>query len=275
MTKYIFKTLLLLTITALLFISCSEEKNNNNKVIKIAHVGMSDNLIWQPIIEKLEKEGIQIELVDFYDYNIPNRALNDGDVHLNAFQHHAYLNDEVAKYGYKIVPIADTYISAMNIYSKFITNINQIKMGDKVMIPQDPSNTGRALKVLEAAGLIKIKDEAGDFPTTNDIIENRLNIEIIEIKSIDMYTVINDVACAVINANYAVDLGFNPGVDYIFQDDSSIYEGDSFINLIAARTKDKNNETYKKIIEAYQSDDMKQIYKEKFSGAYIPAWEKK
>ena len=93
MTKYIFKTLLLLTITALLFISCSEEKNNNNKVIKIAHVGMSDNLIWQPIIEKLEKEGIQIELVDFYDYNIPNRALNDGDVHLNAFQHHAYLND--------------------------------------------------------------------------------------------------------------------------------------------------------------------------------------
>ena len=73
MTKYIFKTLLLLTITALLFISCSEK--DNNKVIKIAHVGMSDNLIWQPIIEKLEKEGIQIELIDFYDYNIPNRAL--------------------------------------------------------------------------------------------------------------------------------------------------------------------------------------------------------
>lgn len=270
MYKYIFKTLLIIT-AVLLSISCSE--NNDNKVIKIAHVGMSDNLIWQPLIEKLEEEGIEIELVDFYDYSIPNKALNDGDVDLNAFQHHAYFNDEVSNFGYKIVPIADTYISAMNIYSKFITNINQIKREDKVIIPKDPSNTGRALKVLEAAGLIKLKDEAGDFSTTNDIIENKLDMEIIEIKSIDMYTIINDVACAVINANYAVDLGFNQGVDYIFQDDPSIYDDNSFINLIAARIKDKDNPIYKKIIEIYQSEDMKKIYKEKFSGAYISAWE--
>ena len=270
----------ILSISALIFLFCFLSCYNNNsstdknKVIKIAHVGESDNIIWKPVIEKLKKEGITVELIDFYDYVIPNRALNDGSVDLNAFQHHAYLEEEIKKYGYKITPIADTYISAMNIYSKKITNINQVKNGDKVVIPKDPSNTGRALQVLQAAGLIKIKENAVNFPKTNDIIENKLNLEIIEIKSIDIYTVLNDVVCAVINANYAMDFGFNPGIDYIFKDDSDIYSGKTFVNIIAARTKDKNAPLYKKIIEAYQSEEVEKIYFEDFKGAYLPAWKK-
>ena len=160
----------------------------------------------------------------------------------------------------------------MNIYSKQITNINQIKEEDTVVIPKDPSNTARALKVLQAAGIIKLKEEAGDFPSTNDIIDNSLNIKIMEVKSIDIYSVLNDVACAVINANYAMDMGLNQGTDYIFQDDPSIYSGNSFINLIAARTKDKNNPVYKKIVETYQSSETEKVYEKYFKGAYLPAW---
>ena len=244
--KNILKILLLLI--SCVFISCSDNKDNKNdkRIIKIALVGASDTFIWKPIIEKLNKDGIKIELVDFYDYDIPNRALNDGEVDLNAFQHHAYFDNQVKENGYNITPIADTYISAMNIYSKQITNINQIKEEDTVVIPKDPSNTARALKVLQAAGM--------------------------EVKSIDIYSVLNDVACAVINANYAMDMGLNPGTDYIFQDDPSIYSGNSFINLIAARTKDKNNPVYKKIVETYQSSETEKVYEKYFKGAYLPAW---
>ncbi|WP_304331486.1 MetQ/NlpA family ABC transporter substrate-binding protein [Brachyspira innocens] len=270
--KNILKILLLLI--SCVFISCSDNKDNKNdkRIIKIALVGASDTFIWKPIIEKLNKDGIKIELVDFYDYDIPNRALNDGEVDLNAFQHHAYFDNQVKENGYNITPIADTYISAMNIHSKQITNINQIKEEDTVVIPKDPSNTARALKVLQAAGIIKLKEEAGDFPSTNDIIDNLLNIKIMEVKSIDIYSVLNDVACAVINANYAMDMGLNQGTDYIFQDDPSIYSGNSFINLIAARTKDKNNPVYKKIVETYQSSETEKVYEKYFKGAYLPAW---
>lgn len=267
--KNILKILLLLT--AYVFISCSDNKDDK-KVIKIAHVGASDTIIWKHIIGKLDKEGIKIELVDFYDYDIPNKALNDGEVDLNAFQHHAYFDNQVKEEGYNITPIADTYISAMNIYSKQITNINQIKEEDTVVIPKDSSNTARALKVLQAAGIIKLKEEAGDFPSTNDIIENPINIKIMEVKSIDIYSVLNDAACAVINANYAMDMGLNPGADYIFQDDPSIYSGNYFINIIAARTKDKNNPIYKKIAETYQSSETEKVYAGDFKGAYPPAW---
>ena len=191
---------------------------------------------------------------------------------MNAFQHHAYLNDEVSNLGYDIVAIADTYISAMNIYSKKIKSVSEVKKGDKVAIPNDPTNGGRALKVLEAAGLIKVKPEAGDTPSVSDIIENPLNLDIITVDAGGIYSLLPDVACAVINGNYAIDFGLNPGSDYIFKDDPAIYSGNSFVNLIAARTKDKDNELYKKVVAAYQSEAVEEIYANNFKGSYLPTW---
>ena len=198
--------------------------------------------------------------------------MNDGEIDLNAFQHFAYFNNELKTRGYDLTAIGTTFISAMNIYSKNITNVSQVKNGDKIAIPNDPANGGRALKVLEAAGLIKVKPEAGDSPSINDIIENPLNIELVEVDAGSIYSLLPDVACAVINCNYAIDFGFNPGADYIFRDDPSIYEGNSFYNLIACRTQDKDNELYKKIVEAYQSAEVEKVYAEDFKGAYLPTW---
>ena len=160
----------------------------------------------------------------------------------------------------------------MNIYSQKISNVSEVKRGDKVAIPNDPSNGGRALKVLQAAGLIKVRPEAGDTPSVNDIIENPLNIKIVEVEAGGIYSLLPDVACAVINGNYAIDFGLNPGTDYIFKDDPAIYSGKSFVNLIAARTKDKDNELYKKVIETYQSDIVEEVYANNFKGSYLPTW---
>ena len=269
------KILIILTIALLgvfALISCEKSSNKENNVVRVGFYTDSEYQIWNPVVSNLAKEGIMIELVSFANTRMPNQALNNGDIDLNAFQHHAYLNDEVSNLGYDIVAIADTYISAMNIYSKNISNVSELKKGDKVAIPNDPSNEGRALKVLEAAGLIKVKPEVGDLPSISDIIENPLGLNIlaVEIGSVPSY--LPEVACAVINAHVAIDFGLNPGSDYIFQDNPSIYSGNAFVNLIAARTEDKDKEIYKKIIKAYQSEAVEEIYANNFKGSYLPTW---
>ena len=269
------KILIILTIALLgvfAIISCEKSSNKENNVVRVGFYTDSEYQIWNPVVSNLAKEGITVELVSFANTRMPNQALNNGDIDLNAFQHHAYLNDEVSNLGYDIVAIADTYISAMNIYSKNISNVSELKKDDKVAIPNDPSNEGRALKVLEAAGLIKVKPEVGDLPSISDIIENPLGLNIlaVEIGSVPSY--LPEVACAVINAHVAIDFGLNPGSDYIFQDNPSIYSGNAFVNLIAARTEDKDKEIYKKIIKAYQSEAVEEIYANNFKGSYLPTW---
>ena len=269
------KILIILTIALLgvfAIISCEKSSNKENNVVRVGFYTDSEYQIWNPVVSNLAKEGITVKLVSFANTRMPNQALNNGDIDLNAFQHHAYLNDEVSNLGYDIVAIADTYISAMNIYSKNISNVSELKKGDKVAIPNDPSNEGRALKVLEAAGLIKVKPEVGDLPSISDIIENPLGLNIlaVEIGSVPSY--LPEVACAVINAHVAIDFGLNPGSDYIFQDNPSIYSGNAFVNLIAARTEDKDKEIYKKIIKAYQSEAVEEIYANNFKGSYLPTW---
>ena len=264
---------LILSFTALLFVSsCSKKENSKDNVVRVGFYADAHYQIWNPIASNLAKEGIILELVSFANTRMPNQALNNGDIDLNAFQHHAYFNDEVKNNGYDIVPIADTFIVVMNIYSQKISNVSELKKGDKVAIPNDPSNEGRALKVLEAAGLIKVKPEVGDLPSISDIIENPLGLNIlaVEIGSVPSY--LPEVACAVINAHVAIDFGLNPGSDYIFQDNPSIYSGNAFVNLIAARTEDKDKEIYKKIIKAYQSEAVEEIYANNFKGSYLPTW---
>ena len=256
---------------AMLFISCSNE-NKDSIIVKIGHVGESDRAIWKPIQEKLSKEGITVELVSFADYSMPNQALNDGDIDLNAFQHHAYFYNETNTKGYNLSIIGLTFISAMNIYSQKISNVNEIKRGDKIAIPSNPSNKGRALKVLQAAGLIKLKDNAPDNPEISDIAENSLNLDIVELKGGSIYSFLPDVACAIMTCSSALDFGLNPSQDAIFQDNPRIYDNNMYVNLIAARTEDKDNEIYKKIADAYHSPEVEKVYAEEFKGAYLPAW---
>lgn len=250
----------------------AKENDKDKNVVKVGVVGES-NEMWEPVIKELAKEGIEIKLISFTDYTTPNRALNDGETDLNAFQHYAYLNEEVKNNGYKIESIGDTFISAMNIYSNKVSKVSDIGEGSKIAVPNDATNEGRALKVLEAAGLIKLKPEAGDSPEKSDIIENKLNLELVEVDAANVYSLLPDVTAAVINCNYALDNGLNPGKDAIFQDDVKIYSGKNYVNLIAVRTEDANNDTYKKIVKAYQSQAVKDVFADKFKGAYIPAWE--
>lgn len=272
---FTFALALVLVISSLaIFASCKEDKD----VIKIGVVGSSEREIWDYVKSTLAKEGIKIKIVTYSSYPLPNRALNEGEIHLNAFQHYAYFNSEIEKHNYKLVSLGDTFISAMNIYSrdkngnKKYNSVDEIPNGSTIAIPNDATNGGRALRILAAAGLITLKAGAGDQPTKSDIESNPKDLTITEMDAASLYSILPDVAAAVINCNYALDNKLVPSEDGIFQDNVSYYSGKSYVNLIAAHEKNKDNPQFKRVVEVYQSQAVIDIYENSFKGAYKPAW---
>ena len=244
--------------------------SGETRVVKLGLTGVIYEDIWNPIKEELAKEGIDLEYVQFSDYSLPNEALNAGEIDINAFQHHAYFNNDVEKNGYKITPIADTFIIAMNLYSDKVKSVDEIKDGDVIAIPDDASNGGRALKVLASAGLITLKSEAGANPTVADIDTYNVKIEIKEMGAADIPSVLPDVTAAVVNGNYALDYGIDPSTAIFEEKD---YDDDSYFCLIAVRSDEADDAVYKRIVELFQSETTKQIFQDEFNGYFVPAWE--
>ena len=246
-------------------------KTEGNTTVKIGVVG-ENNEQWTPVIDAMAKEGITVELVKFADYSLPNRALNDKEIDLNAFQHKAYLANDIKDNGYKIEAIGDTIVAPLGVYSKKIADLSELKDGDTIAIPSDATNGGRALKVLESAGVIKVNPDAGYTPTLSDITENPKNIKFTEVEAANTPSLLPDVAAAVINGGHAVDNGLNPKTDSIYLEKVEDGADNPYVNVIVARSEDKDNENYKKIVKAYQSDDVKKVIEDVYKGAYLPAW---
>jgi D-methionine transport system substrate-binding protein len=261
-----------LALAASFLVGVAKAADAQREKVKVGIVGESDEVIWAPVVKKLADAGVDVELINFSDYTLPNEALNAGEIDLNAFQHYNYLNNESKTHGYKLSAIGDTYLSAMCVYSKKIKNIQELKKNDKIAIPNDAVNTGRALTVLQGAGIIKLKSVENKLYETTDIESNPLEIEIVPVDAAQVPSVLPDVAAGVINGNYALDFGLSPTKDSIFYDNLSFYKDKGYVNVIAVRTQDIDNELYKKVVKAYQSEDVEEVYKEFFEGSYLPAW---
>lgn len=239
-------------------------------VVKIG-VSSEQNEMWDPIKENLAKEGIQIEIVYFSNYTLINQALDAGEIDLNAFQHYAYMNGQIDEFGYKITAIGETLYSPLNLYSSKIQGVDEIKDGDIIAIPADDVNQGRALLVLQAAGLITVDPNAGSLPLLEDVTENPLNLDIELLDQGLLPSSLDDTTASIINGQYALDAGIVPDEDAIFIKDRD--ENDAqYVNVIAARTKDADNEIYKRVVDAYHTDEVKDIINNKFHGAYVAAW---
>ncbi len=225
--------------------------------------------LWAPAIETLEQEGIILETVQFSDYVTPNNALANGETDLNGFQHRIYLASEIEQYGYEITNIGNTFISPMNLYSDKLTSLDELQDGDVIAIPNDPTNGGRAIKVLSDAGLITLKADAGFNPTVEDVETYNVGITIEELAANTIPSILPDVAAAIINGNYALDFGLRTE-DALFHDKM---EEEEYWNLIACRTEDLSDpvlvEAYDKVVKAYQSAGTKQVYDEQFGGYYV------
>ena len=247
-------------------------KDGETRVVKLGLTGVIYEDIWNPIKEKLAGEGIDLQYVQFSDFSLPNAALDAGEIDINAFQHHAYFNNDTEKNGYDLTAIGDTFIIAMNIYSDQIQSIDELKDGDTVAIPDDASNGGRALKVLESAGIIEIDPDAGANPTVSDITNYKVQIDITELGASTIPSVIPDFTIAVVNGNYALDYGIDPSTA-IFKE--SEYDDDSYFCLIAVKSGNADDPVYQEIVKLFQSEETKQIFEDKFGGYFVPAWEAK
>ena len=249
----------------------TENTEGKNKVVKVGVVGENTDQ-WEPVIKNLQEEGITLELVTFSDYSQPNQALADKEIDLNSFQHYAYLNQDIKDRNLDLSVIGETIIAPLGVYSNKLKSLDELKDGDSIAIPSDATNGGRALKVLESAGVIKVNEAAGYTPTLSDITQNPKNIKFVEVEAAQTPRLLADVAAALINGGHAVDAGFNPKNDSIYLEQVKEGTDNPYINIIVSRTEDKDNELYKKVVDAYRSEEVAKVIEEVYKGAYIPTW---
>ena len=242
------------------------------ETVRLGVVGSLYEDLWAPARAALAKEGVDLQIVQFSDYVTPNNALANGDIDLNGFQHFIYLQNEMKEYGYKLTDIGSTFIIPLNLYSSKVKSVSEIRDGDVIAIPNDLTNGGRALKVLAAAGLIKLKGGANFSPTLDDIEAYNVKVEIKELAANTIPSTLPDVTAAIVNGGYALDFGLKTE-EAIFKD-TSVSERE-YWNLVAARTDDLSDPAkvalYTKVVEAFQSPETEAVFNTTYGGYFIAA----
>ncbi|SYZ78841.1 MetQ/NlpA family ABC transporter substrate-binding protein [Trichococcus shcherbakoviae] len=228
---------------------------------------------WDYVIEELkEKENIEVELVKFTDYTTPNNALAEGEIDLSSFQTEIFMDNYNRDHGTELTTIGYTVMAPLGLYSEKITSINELKDGDTIAIPNDVSNEGRALILLQTAGLIKLDTAAGLVPTTEDVVENRLNLQFQTLESNQTARALQDVTASVINSGMAVDAGFIPSEDAVFLEPVT-EDSKPYYNVIAALSEDVDNEVFQTIVAYYQSEGTAKVIEEFSKGSQFPVWD--
>jgi D-methionine transport system substrate-binding protein len=214
------------------------------------------------------QKGLDIKIIEFSDYVVPNAALAAGDIEANSFQNQPYLDNQVADRGFKIESVGLTVNFPIGIYSKKHKSLDTLPNGATISIPNDPTNGGRALLLLQDKGLIKLKDNVGFKPTPIDITENPKKIKFVEIEAAQGPRVLDDVDAGIINTNYATAGGLDPVKDPIARENPK----GPYVNLIAVRSEDKNKPWVKALLDSYYSPEVKKFVEEKFKGSVLTSW---
>ena len=224
--------------------------------------------IMEQVAKIAEPMGLNIEVVEFSDYVIPNTALADGDIQANSFQHRPYLENQIKDRGFDLVEIGTTITTPMGIYSDKLESLEALPEGARIGIPNDPTNGGRALLILQDLGLLKLAEGTGLVPTPLDITENSKDLEFLELDAAQLPRSLADTDASIINTNYALAAGLNPNTDTI-----AMEKADSpYVNIIVVRQGDQEQDWAKKLVEAYHSAEVKAFIDEKYEGSVLTSW---
>ncbi len=221
--------------------------------------------------EVLAQKGYELDIKEYVDYIQPNLALESGDLDANYFQHLPYLESFNQENNTSLVSAAAIHYEPFGIYAGKTKSLEELADGATVAVPNDTSNEARALLLLEAQGLIKLKEGAGLTATKNDIVENPKNIKLFEVEAAQIPRSIEDVDVAVINGNYAIDAGFKVS-DALAVEDSQSIAATTYGNVIAVREGHENDEAIKALVEALQSDEVKAYIESTYEGAVVPLY---
>lgn len=214
------------------------------------------------------KQGLDIQITEFSDYVVPNVALDSGELQANSFQHQPYLDNQVADRKFKIVSVGTTVNFPIGIYSKKFKTFDEVPVGGTIAIPNDPTNGGRVLLLLQDKGIIKLRDGVGFKPSVADITANPKKLKIVEIDAAQLPRSLPDVDAAGINTNYAKEAGLDPVKDPILREDPK----GPYVNVIAVRTQDKDKPWVAVLVKSYQSPEVNQFILDTFKGAVLPSW---
>lgn len=224
--------------------------------------------ILEHIKPALEKEGVNLEIVEFTDYVLPNTQVDSKEIDANFFQHKPYLDNEIKERKLDLESVIAVHVEPLGAYSKTIKSADELKDGAVVAIPNDPSNAGRALTLLSKNGVIKLNDESKLEATAKDIVENPKNLEFKEVEAAMLPRMLDELDLAVINTNYALEAGLDPTKDALFIEDKD----NPYANLLVARPDNKDSDAIQKLAKALTSEDVKTFIEEEYKGAVIPAF---
>jgi D-methionine transport system substrate-binding protein len=237
--------------------------------IKVGVSGGDGELIWAKVKEVAKRKGLDVDVVVFNDYLLPNAALDGGDLDANAFQHRPFLENQVKTRGYKIVAIADTIVEPIGLYSLKAKSVADLPGKALIGIPNDPSNGGRGLLLLQHEGLITLRDGVGILPSVRDIVANPKGFKFRELDAAQLPRSLPDLDAAVINTNYALQAKLNPRRDAIAIESRT---NNPYGNVIAVRARDQGRPVFKTLVAAYQSDEIRQFILTQFDGAILPVF---
>lgn len=218
----------------------------------------------------LAEEGVDLQIVEFTDYVMPNKALDAGDIDANYFQHFPYLDNFNAENGTDLVSAAAIHFEPLGVYPGKTMSLDALADGATIAVPNDPTNEARALLLLQKLGYIKLTDGAGLEATPLDIVENTKNLKFQELEAAQLPNVLPDVDLAVINGNYAVGAGIEDTV--LTTEDKDSEAAQEFANIIAVRSGDESRDDIQKLVAALESDAVAAFINEKYSGTVIPVF---
>ncbi|WP_300002007.1 MetQ/NlpA family lipoprotein [uncultured Cedecea sp.] len=266
------KTLAALSVLvgSLALVGCGQDEKDPNHIKVGVIVGTEQQVAEVAKQVAKDKYGLDVELVTFNDYVLPNEALSKGDIDVNAFQHKPYLDQQIKDRGYQLASVGNTFVYPIAGYSKKIKSLDDLEPGSQVALPNDPTNLGRSLLLLQKVGLIKLKDGVGLLPTVLDVVENPKKLKLVELEAPQLPRSLDDaqIALAIINTTYASQIGLTPAKDGIFVEDKE----SPYVNLIVAREDNKDAENVKKFVQAYQSDEVNDAANKAFNGGAVKGW---
>ncbi|WP_443945917.1 methionine ABC transporter substrate-binding lipoprotein MetQ [Pedobacter sp. AW1-32] len=270
MKNTIMLSTVILAIAMLIGACGNDRKNDPNHLLVGVETGPEYTVAQVAQRVAKEKYNLEVKLVQFSDYVMPNESLSQGDIDVNAFQNKPYLDVQAKQRGYKFAIVGNTFVYPIAAYSKKIKKLDELKAESTIIIPNDPTNSGRSLLLLQSAGLIKLKADVGLLPTLNDVVENPKKLKILELEAPQLPRALDDanVTIAVINNTFAAPVGLISTRDGLFVEDAN----SPYVNAIVAREDNKNEEKVKKFVKAYQSAEVEQAAKEAFKGSAIKGW---
>lgn len=239
------------------------------RTLKIGIMSGEDEDIWRIVAQNAAKSGLTLKVIPFSDYNAPNEALTEHELDANAFQHRPFMEAQVKAHGYEITPVGNTYFQPIGLYSHKWHAIADLPKGATIGVPNDPSNEGRALRMLQTLGLIKVSADAGLFPTALDITDNPRNITVQELDAGMVGRSLSDLDAAIVNTDWARKAGIDLVKDRIGVEGLA---NNPYVNFIAVNTQDANAAWVKPLVEAFHQPNVRQSIDDLFHGTVSPAW---